>query len=168
MLRARLLGLVHPGLKVGGFAEIGGRCRVLVERGGRVVLRDRVTIGDGVTLGATTGALLELGERSVVGQYCTIAARDRIVIGPRTMIAEHVSIRDHDHDPDLPPTTGAALIDPVQIGCDVWIAAKATVVRGTTIGDRAVIAANSVVTSDVEADCVVGGVPARLLRRKRP
>ena len=59
---------------------------------------------------------------------------------------------------------------PVLIGEDVWIGAKATVVLGVTIGDRAVIGANAVVTRDVKPYERVGGVPARPLpsRPARP
>ena len=54
---------------------------------------------------------------------------------------------------------------PVIIGNNVWIGDKATILGGVTIGDGAVIAANSVVTKDVPAYSVVGGNPARVIKR---
>ncbi|WP_272942601.1 CatB-related O-acetyltransferase [Sphingomonas sp. HT-1] len=57
---------------------------------------------------------------------------------------------------------------PVRIGNDVWIGQRATIRRGVTIGDGAIIAAGSVVVHDVPPFAIVGGVPARVLRYRLP
>lgn len=56
----------------------------------------------------------------------------------------------------------------VRIGSDVWLAQRATIVSGVTIGDGAVVAANAVVTRDVAPYAIVGGNPAGLIRRRFP
>ena len=54
---------------------------------------------------------------------------------------------------------------PIHIGKNVWIGANATVLAGVTIGDAVVVAAGAVVKKDVQPNTVVGGVPAKLIKR---
>jgi acetyltransferase-like isoleucine patch superfamily enzyme len=56
---------------------------------------------------------------------------------------------------------------PVRIGPDVWIGAKASVLRGTTIGRGCVVAAHAVVRGDIPDYAIVGGIPARVLKDRR-
>jgi maltose O-acetyltransferase len=85
-------------------------------------------------------------------------------IGNRVQIANWVSIMDGDFhglaERDRPPPPEA-----VHIEDDVWIATRATVLKGVTIGRGAVVAAAAVVTRDVEPYTLVAGVPARPVRR---
>ena len=53
---------------------------------------------------------------------------------------------------------------PIKIGNHVWIGVNCTILKGVTIGDGAIIAAGSVVTKDVPAHSLVGGVPAKVIR----
>ena len=163
--RARTLGY-QPGLVVAAGVEIGRGCRLILEPGSRIVIGDQVEIDDGTTLAVYDGGILELRPNCFVGHHCTLAARSTVTIGERTHLAELVSIRDHDHDPDSPPHAGITQVDPVRIGSDVWIAAKATITRGIEIGDNTVVGANAVVTRSLAANVVAGGIPARVIREK--
>ena len=69
---------------------------------------------------------------------------------------------NHDMDPEKRQMLHPA---PIHIGKGVWIGANATVCSGVTIGDHAVVAAGAVVVKDVPADTVVGGVPAKVIKR---
>lgn len=53
---------------------------------------------------------------------------------------------------------------PIQLGKNVWVGSNSTILQGVTIGDNAIVAAGSVITKDVPANTIVGGVPARYIR----
>ena len=50
------------------------------------------------------------------------------------------------------------------LGRNVWVGSNSTILQGVTIGDNAVVAAGAVVTKDVPADAIVGGVPAKIMK----
>jgi acetyltransferase-like isoleucine patch superfamily enzyme len=108
-----------------------------------------------------------VGNNVIFGHHCTIGVRDLIQIGEDSLIAELVSIRDHDHRfdrLDIPVREQGTVSAPVKIGRNVWIGCKATVLKGVTIGDNAIIGANSVVTRDIPANAIAVGAPARVIR----
>jgi len=80
-----------------------------------------------------------------------------------------VSVRDANHRfrTQQPIRDAGYRAAPIVIGANVWIGRGAIVLPGVRIGDRAVIGANAVVTHDVPAGAVVGGVPAQPLHRRR-
>nr|WP_269205202.1 acyltransferase [Motilibacter aurantiacus] len=154
--------------------SLGPRCDVRAGVRLRAVGAGRIAFGAGCVLdeGLTVESHgeVEVGEQVIFGHHVTIGAHERVVIGRDSMLAELVSVRDHDHDftdPDRPIREQGVRVAPVRIGRDVWIGAKATVLRGVTIGDGAVIGANAVVTKDVPPFAVAVGVPARVVAYRR-
>jgi acetyltransferase-like isoleucine patch superfamily enzyme len=115
-----------------------------------------------------------------IGRYCSIAADVRI--GEPDHPVDWMSTSPFQYDQGRfgwHPSADSCAIDeperggrdtfrdgPVVIGNDVWIGAGALVLRGVTIHDGAVVAAGAVVTRDVEPYTIVGGVPARPIRRR--
>lgn len=89
-----------------------------------------------------------------------------VTIGSNVMIGPQVGIYTATHPLDWRVRAqGLEFGKPVTIGSDVWIGGHAVINPGVTIGDRAVVASGSVVTKDVPAGVVVGGNPARILKR---
>jgi acetyltransferase-like isoleucine patch superfamily enzyme len=156
--------LLHPGVDVGKGVLIGARCRLFLDRDAALVLGDGCEIDDGTTIAVYDRGRLELGARAFVGHSCTLAARSSLQVGAGTFLAELVSIRDHDHTVGEAPSSGAMSIDPVLVGSDVWIGAKATVLRGARLGDGCVVGANAVVRGELPARSVCVGIPARVVR----
>lgn len=164
----------HITLKLSGFQALGSidvalNVRMRATDGGAGRIADGVTIDRFADLIVKYGRL-DIGARSHIGQYTVICAREKIEIGTDCLIAEHVTIRDQDHRFGHGLTTARAgfTTAPIVVGNNVWIGAKVTITKGVTIGDNVVIGANSVVTSDIPADSVAVGAPARVIRRIGP
>lgn len=107
---------------------------------------------------------IEIGDMVAISEDCDIYSVDKIVVGDRTTISKGVFLCCAGHDvssPNMELTHG-----PITIGKDVWIAARAIILPNVTIGDGAVVAAGSVVTRDVAPWTIVGGNPARFLKKR--
>lgn len=111
---------------------------------------------------------ISIGAGTHIGEHSIIWAGDstgRIALGEKCLLAPHVTITASNYGTDQ----GAFIMDQpkieqdVVIGRDVWLGANAVVVAGVNIGDGAVVAAGAVVTRDVPAQAVVGGVPAKVI-----
>ena len=104
---------------------------------------------------------ISLGERTVVNPNCVLDGRHPLRVSHDVDIGPHTHIWTLEHDPndDGHATAGA----PVQIEDHVWIAARATILPGVTLGRGAVVAAGAVVTKDVPPMAIVAGVPARVI-----
>lgn len=126
-----------------------------------LVLENSFCIYEGASVFVNDGARLELGS-GYINSHVELHCFNRIKIGNGVAISERVSIRDSDnHKIDYP---GYESTKPITIGNNVWIGMNSTILKGVTIGDGAIVAAGSVVTKDVPAGALVGGVPARVIK----
>lgn len=95
----------------------------------------------------------------------------KVAIGRYTMFGPRVAIvgGDHVYNSVNTPTIWAGrptVLPPTVIGSDCWLGYGVIILAGVTIGDGAIVAAGAVVTKDVPAYTIVGGVPARFIRRR--
>ena len=112
------------------------------------------------------GKMTKVGKGVFINFGCTFLDQGGITIGDGVFIAPDVKILSEAH-PEEPSRRRTLLTKPVVIGDRVWIGAGATILPGVTIGENAIVAAGAVVSRDVEPDTIVGGVPARVLRKIR-
>jgi acetyltransferase-like isoleucine patch superfamily enzyme len=109
-----------------------------------------------------------IGNDSLIGEYNVIRGQGGVKIGHRVYTSPMVQLVAVNHvfdDPSRPFVDQGITATGITIEDDVWIGSGAIVTDGTTVGRGAVVAAGSVVTRDVEPHTVVGGSPARVLRR---
>ena len=155
----------NKSLKCGHGCSITTGVRLRATDGGTAKLGAFVSIDRYADIAVKYGELI-VGAGSYIGQFSVICVRERITIGSNCLIAEHVTIRDQDHifGPDLMTSQAGFVTAPVEIGDNVWIGAKVTVLKGIKIGKNSVIGCNSVVTRDVAPNTIVAGIPASIIR----
>ena len=117
-------------------------------KNGRVFFgKEQITRGNAVF--RVEGGELVVGDKCFFNQNVSITCKKKVVIGDRCQIANNVVIVDHDHAGS--ENWGSYVESPVIIGNDVWIGANVVIMRGTNIGDKAVIGAGSIVKGEVPA-----------------
>ena len=147
---------------------LGKRLQVQIGPKGTVRFGRFVWLGDGTKIRCHEGEVI-IGPKTVLGQECTISAYQHVRIGEQCVIADRAMFIDFDHgatEVDRPIRVQGIYKRDVDVGSNVWVGYGACVLRGVRVGDNAVIGTNSVVTRDVPANAVVGGVPARILRMR--
>ncbi|MEL6132498.1 MAG: acyltransferase [Bacteroidota bacterium] len=119
-----------------------------------------------VRLAVGKGAVLYIGDNTRLNGP-TISVSNKVWIGKNCRIAPHVIIMDSDfHDVTNRLATGKG--GEIIIKDDAWVATRAMVLKGVTIGKGAVVAAGAVVTKDVPDYCVAAGIPAKVIKRLQP
>ena len=109
------------------------------------------------------GKNITIGKDVFINSGCHFQDQGGIEIGDGALIGHNVVLATINHDLN-PKENRKNHYAAIKIGAHVWIGSNATVLPGVTIGDYAVVAAGAVVTRDVPAMTVVGGVPARVLK----
>lgn len=140
-----------------------GRSTVIrLDRGAVLETKGRFCVYYGGDIIVFPGGKLVLGSggcNSDVKIRCT----ERIEMGRDVFLSHNVTVMDSDAHEISGGRSG--MTGPVKIGDHVLVGTHATILKGVTIGDGAVIAANSVVTRDVPENCLAAGVPAKVIRR---
>ena len=147
---------------------LGRGLELKIEPRGEIRFGRFVWIGDETKIRCHEGAV-EIGAKTVMGQECTISAYQRVRIGEECVIADRAMFIDFDHgmvEVERPIRLQGIYKRDVEVGNNVWIGYGACVLRGVSVGDNSVIGTNSVVTKDVPANAVVGGIPARIIRMR--
>lgn len=105
-----------------------------------------------------------VGERTFINAGCKFQDQGGIVIGDDCLIGHNATLCTINHDQD-PDRRGDMEFRPIRIENKVWLGANVTILPGVTIGEGAIVAAGAVVTKDVAARTIVGGVPAKVIKK---
>jgi len=107
---------------------------------------------------------IKIGRDSIIGEGVVLDGRDKLIIGDHVDIASEVMIYNAEHD--VQSTDFHAITAPVIIEDYVFIGPRAIILPGVKINKGAVVGAGAVVTKDVEEFTIVGGVPAREIKKR--
>jgi acetyltransferase-like isoleucine patch superfamily enzyme len=150
--------------KVGSLASLNGK--PIIKNHGEIVLGNEVRIWsefNQAKIFVGKQGKLSVGNNSRInGAHLSVSKK--LSIGNNVRISPYVLIMDSDHHNIYDHFSGEAKICEIIIHDDVWIASKATILKGVTIGEGSVIAAGAVVTRDVPPYTVVAGVPAKVIK----
>lgn len=110
------------------------------------------------------GKNIHVGENVFINACCHFQDHGGVTLGDGCQIGHNVVFATLNHGLQ-PSERGITYPAPIIIGKNVWVGSNSTILQGVTIGDNAVVAAGAVVTKDVEPGTIVGGVPARFIKK---
>jgi acetyltransferase-like isoleucine patch superfamily enzyme len=138
-------------------------------REGRLEIGRHTQFEPHVWITAPGSAQIRIGTGTFLNIGVMIASLDLVEIGDHCMLANGCFVTDGNHRFDHPsrpvPWQGFTTKGPTRVHDNVWCGVNVVITSGVTIGERCVIGANSVVTSDIPPRSIAAGVPARVLRR---
>ena len=110
------------------------------------------------------GQSIKIGKHVFINHACSFLDMGGITIEDHVLIGPRVNLVTENH-PLLPSERRGMLCQPILIKQNVWIGAGATILPGVTIGENSIVAAGAVVSKDVPANTIVGGVAAKMLKQ---
>jgi acetyltransferase-like isoleucine patch superfamily enzyme len=136
-------------LTLGKNSVIASDCRLFPREEG---YDGAITIGEGT----------HIGDGTIIDTCADVNIGNLVAIGPNCIFYTH----DHDYKTGLAAAwKGEVKTGNIMIGHGAWIGARVTILPGVTIGEKAVVAAGSIVTKDVLPGTIVGGIPAKPLKK---
>lgn len=134
-----------------------------------------IDIGDNVFVGRNTiiycqNGDVEIGENANIGSNCQIFSARNVQIGKNVLIAAYTYLVGGGHiyeDTELPIIEQGRTASGIKISDNVWLGASVKVLDGVTIGEGAIIAAGAVVTGDIPAFAIAGGIPAKVIKLRK-
>lgn len=113
-----------------------------------------------------TEAKLVIGDECWIGRNFKVDGNGQVTIGDKCDLAPEVIIATGSHEiGDKNRRAGRGTSYTTQIGNSTWIGIRSTIIQGSNIGDRCIVGACSLINKDIEMDSLVGGVPAKTLKK---
>ena len=138
------------------------------EYGGKIIIGNNTELLYGVLL-MTYGGNIRIGNHCSINPYTVLYGHGNLTIGNNVLIAGHCLIIPSNHkfnDINMPIREQGVTKKGIVIEDNVWIGSGCRILDGVTIGTGAIIAAGAVVNKDVLANTVVGGVPAKMIKKR--
>ncbi len=135
------------------------------------------TTGYACRLACVEDSKIIIGKNVTLGDYVQIQSSNEVVIGDNTLFASKIFVGDSNHgfysgrnqsSPDIPPNDRPLDSGKIIIGKNVWIGNGVTIAGNVRIGDGVIIGANSVVTRNLDPECIYAGIPAVKIKQWNP
>lgn len=161
-------------IKIGRNLSIDRNCYIDALSVEGIRFGNNVSIGKNTTI-ECTGTLKLLGKGLLVGDNVGLGTHGffgcagGVEIGDNTIFGNFVSVHSENHnytDVNIPIRLQGVNRKGIKIGKDCWIGAKATILDGTVLGDGCIVAAGAVVRGEVPPYSIIGGVPAKVIKRR--
>lgn len=146
---------------------IGKNCDIFIDKNSKLIIKSGTYISPYCKIGVYEQGIIQLDEKVYMGMNCRLICRERICIGENVLLADNVSVYDHDHNyTDLTKSIGQQgyKTKKVNISKNCWLATNVTVLKGTDIGERVIIGANSVAINKIDGYGVYIGNPLRKIK----
>lgn len=150
------------------------RYPVFIRNKKNIKISEGLTTGYNCRIEAFNNGQIVFGKNDRLGDYVHIASGEKVVIGDDVLMASHIFITDLEHgnysgenqsDPQTKVNDRTLSTKPVIIGNNVWLGESVKVLKGVTIGDNSIIGANALVVSDIPANCIAVGSPAKVIKK---
>jgi acetyltransferase-like isoleucine patch superfamily enzyme len=141
-----------------------GKSTVHIRNYAELCINGDVGLGFGVNLIVNDYAKISIGDNTYFAGDCKIYASKEITIGSDCAIAWGLTLIDTDFHHVLVDEKKRNNSEPIKIGNHVWIGANCSILKGVTIGDNSVVAAGSIVTSDIPPGSIAAGNPAKVFK----
>jgi acetyltransferase-like isoleucine patch superfamily enzyme len=138
------------------------RCALQMFKNSKLIINGIFNAAPGVIITIKENSTIEINGNVIIGSNSKIICCENIKIGDGTFISWDVEIRDSDIHSIT--RDNFCKSKPIEIGNNVWVGCRSIISKGVKIGNGAVIAAGAVVTKDVPENCIVAGVPAKIIR----
>lgn len=157
----------------GSMVQVHEHCKLSAIGKGPLEIGNQVTIGAYSRISITygfhqPGVGIRIGHNVGLGEYAHLGGAGGLDIGDDCIIGPYFSCHPENHEvsqPGVPYRLQGVTRKGISIGKNCWIGAKVTVLDGVVIGDNCILAAGAVVTKSFPSNSVVGGVPARLIKK---
>lgn len=141
---------------------------IIAGQNSEIIICNNARLDEGIRIEVGTGASVYIGDSCFVGHHSSIISLNRVRVGDDTLLGPYTYLSDHNHG--LAKETLIRIQDcisePLTVGSDVWLGVGATLLKGSKIGNGAVIAARAVVNKTVPPNEIWAGVPAKRIGQR--
>ena len=163
-----------PKITYGKFLKLGTRVYISALGKEGIILGDNVSIGAYSRVIVSTsfnnlGAFIKIDSNVGIGEFAYLGGGGGLEIGEDCIVGQYLSCHPENHNHEMlniPIRLQGVQRKGIKIGANCWIGSKVTILDGVTIGAGCIIAAGSVVNNSFPEKCIIGGVPAKLLKNR--